>query len=257
MSSDVQHTDVGAYVLGLLEPEDRWRVEAHVAHCPGCRAELPELSKTAAALRAVPPDLAKSMLDLDPVGAAAAEPPPQVFDLVRRRAAADHRRRRRRDVLFAAAVGVVVLAGGVAVGAQVLDDDHSSDSSAESAAEDDELDDGGLDAALPGASAPVVLEGTDPETGAVGTITMEAAGWGTGVGLRLANIRGPLECELVAVTTSGERVVSSWSVPESGYGVVGAPEPLTVEGSVASTPDEITRFDVRTSDGQTLLSVAT
>jgi Putative zinc-finger len=257
MSSDVQHTDIGAYVLGLLEPEDRWRVETHVAHCPRCRAELPELSWTAATLRAVPPDLAVSMLDPDPVGATAAEPPPHVFDLVRRQATTDHRRRRRRDVLLAAAVGVVVLAGGVAVGARVLDDGHPSDSSAESAVEDDGDDDGGLDATVPGASAPVVLEGTDPDTGAVGTITMEAAGWGTSVGLRLANVHGPLECELVAVTTSGERVVSSWSVPESGYGVAGAPEPLTVEGSVASTPDEITRFDVRTSDDQTLLSIPT
>jgi hypothetical protein len=252
-SSDVQHTDVGAYVLGLLEADDRRRFEAHLAHCPRCRAELPELSGIAAAVRATPLDIASASLGLWTGAAAAADEPPtrQVADLVRRRATAD-RRRRRRDVLLAAAAGVVVLAGGVAVGAQVAGGDDPTGPAAESAAGDthDTAGDTGVQAA-PG----LVLSGTDPVTGADGTITMESTSWGTRIGLELANVRGPLECELVAVTTSGERVVSGWSVPESGYGVAGSPDPLTIEGGVAATPDAITRFDVRTSDGQTLLAI--
>jgi anti-sigma factor RsiW len=41
MSSE--HTDVGAYALGLLEPEDRRAFEEHLAGCPACAAELAEL----------------------------------------------------------------------------------------------------------------------------------------------------------------------------------------------------------------------
>ncbi len=250
MSSDVQHTDVGAYALGLLEPDDRRRVEAHLAHCPRCRAELPELSGIAAAVRAVPPDIAAATMGLWTGAAAAAEPSPrQVVDLVRRRATAD-RRRRRRDVLIAAAAGVVVLAGGLAVGAGVIGGDDSAGDTAESAVDD-------ADGTAVQAAPQLVLSGTDPLSGADGTITMESTSWGTRIGLELANVRGPLECELVAVTRSGERTVSGWSVPGRGYGVAGSPDPLTIEGGVAVPPDDITRFDVRTSDGQTLLSIPT
>ncbi len=37
-------TELGAYVLGALEPVDRHRVEGHLADCPSCRGELSELS---------------------------------------------------------------------------------------------------------------------------------------------------------------------------------------------------------------------
>jgi anti-sigma factor RsiW len=39
-----EHTDVGAYALGLLEERDRLAFEDHLAGCPPCRAELAELS---------------------------------------------------------------------------------------------------------------------------------------------------------------------------------------------------------------------
>src|SRR5262245_23345856 len=250
MSSEVRHTDVGAYLLGLLEADDRHRVEAHLAHSPRCRSELSELSGVAAAVRAIPPDIAAASMGLWTGAAAAADEPSRVADLVRRRATAD-RRRRRRGVLLAAAAGVVVLAGGVAVGAQVVGGDDSTGTAAERAGDtSDTVDDTGVQAA-----PRQVLSGTDPVSGTDGTITMESTSWGTRIDLELANVRGPLECELVAVTTSGARTVSGWSVPDSGYGVAGSPDPLTIEGGIAAAPDDITRFDVRTSDGQTLLSI--
>ena len=244
MDPGVPHTDIGAYALGLLEADDRRRVEAHVARCPRCQAELPELAPVAAALRSVSPEIAASMEPATAVD----QPPPQLVDLVRRRAAKD-RRRRRRDILVAATIGIVVLAGGVAVGAAVLDDSASAPV-AQPADDADVIEDEGV------APAPILQRSaTDPTTGVTGTVTLEAATWGTQVGLRLENVEGPLECELVAVTASDEQVVTGWAVPESGYGVGGSPEPLTVEGGVASSPDDITRLDVRTSDGQTLLSI--
>jgi anti-sigma factor RsiW len=39
-----EHTDVGAYALGLLEEQDKRAFERHLAGCPSCRAELAELS---------------------------------------------------------------------------------------------------------------------------------------------------------------------------------------------------------------------
>jgi hypothetical protein len=240
MSPGVQHTDIGAYALGALEPDERRRVEAHVAHCPRCRAELPELSRIAAALGTVPPENAAATPTRAP-----AEPPGRLVALIRERAAAD-RRRRRRDLLVAAAVGVVVLAGGVAVGS-VVAGDPTGDPTTHPAD----------DPAAPAAPDVVERSATDPASGASGTVTMEATSWGTAVGFRLDGVDGPLECELVAVTPTGERVVSGWSVPDAGYGIDGSPTPLTVEGGVADSPDDITRFDVRTSDGRTLLTIPT
>ncbi|MEU6039454.1 zf-HC2 domain-containing protein [Actinomadura sp. NPDC047616] len=41
--SPVEHTDVGAYALGLLEEEDRRAFEAHLHGCGQCRAELRQM----------------------------------------------------------------------------------------------------------------------------------------------------------------------------------------------------------------------
>ena len=63
MGPRIEHTDIGAYALGLLEPDERRRVEALLAQCPRCRAELPELSRVVAAIRTVPPEVAESVLE--------------------------------------------------------------------------------------------------------------------------------------------------------------------------------------------------
>jgi anti-sigma factor RsiW len=35
---------LGAYLLGALDPAEHAQIEAHVAECPDCRAELAELA---------------------------------------------------------------------------------------------------------------------------------------------------------------------------------------------------------------------
>src|SRR5262250_761641 len=102
-----EHTDVGAYALGLLEPPDRQAFEEHLAGCPACAAELAELSGMKGLLS-----------DLGPVAAPDEPTEANVTDLVRRRAESQ-RRHTRRQVLLGAAAGVVLLAGGTAVGVAV------------------------------------------------------------------------------------------------------------------------------------------
>src|SRR5215472_6798998 len=100
-----EHIDVGAYALGLLEPEDQRAFEEHLDGCPACQADLAEFS-----------GMKNLLTGLGPVPSATEEPTEaEVVDLVRRRAT-DQRHRRRWQTALAAAAAVVLLAGGVAVG---------------------------------------------------------------------------------------------------------------------------------------------
>ena len=103
MTCREQAIDLGAYVLGALEPDERRRVEEHVRDCRACATELAEL-------RTIPPLLAKVRLeDLDD----AVAPSPDLFDRVTAAAAADRARTdRRRRFLVAAALLAVVAVGG-------------------------------------------------------------------------------------------------------------------------------------------------
>lgn len=61
------HTEVGAYAVDALDPEERAAFEAHLRGCPDCQRELAEFRETAAELTwsvAVPPppDLRGSVL---------------------------------------------------------------------------------------------------------------------------------------------------------------------------------------------------
>jgi hypothetical protein len=103
-------TDLGAYVLGALDPAERRQVDEHVAGCPACAAELAEFAALPALLGRVRPE------DLQ---APSVTPSPDLFDRVSAAAAADRRRgpgartggRGRRLLLVAAAVLIVVGAG--------------------------------------------------------------------------------------------------------------------------------------------------
>ena len=54
----------------------------------------------------------------------------------------------------------------------------------------------------------------DPETKVSAGVSMAARPWGTQVVLELANVKGPLTCDLVAVGKDGKRqTVTTWAVP--------------------------------------------
>jgi anti-sigma factor RsiW len=98
-------TDLGAYVLGALEPGERRRVEEHLERCPSCAAEVAEFAALPALLDRV--DLA----DLTPTSVT---PSPELFARMSAAAAPPARLRVRTAALVAAAV-LAVLGVGVKV----------------------------------------------------------------------------------------------------------------------------------------------
>lgn len=213
------HTDVGAYSLGLLEQADREAFEDHLAGCEACAAELAELSSMADLLRGVEP--------VEPAG----EPPAEatVTQLIRRRAATQ-RYRARWQRGAAVAAGLVLLAGGISVGIAATQQ--------------------GPQPALTGQLHSAA------SASAVGTVGLVAKTWGTQLTLDLSKVRGPLSCDLVAVSKSGERqVASAWMVPVPGYGVPGHPAHLVIEGSTAITMKNLARVEIDVVHGGTLLSI--
>ncbi|HEY8480030.1 MAG TPA: zf-HC2 domain-containing protein [Spirillospora sp.] len=241
MSSPVEHTDVGAYALGLLEEEDRRAFEAHLRGCGRCRAELDEIAGTANLLSELggDADLAGAAPERGPAGADA--PPAPVIDMMRRRRGRDRRFRRRAYAIGGAAAAAMLAVGigvGTVLGGTVLGDDEDAPEPP------------------PAAVTGERFQATNPSTGASGTVGLVDKGWGTQVSLELRGIKGPLRCHLEAVSATGERsVVAGWRVPDKGYGVPGQPKPLVMQGGTGLTRQEISRFEVRLDGGGTLLTI--
>ncbi|MDF5757873.1 zf-HC2 domain-containing protein [Spongiactinospora sp. TRM90649] len=254
MTSRIEHTDVGAYALGLLDDDDRRAFAEHLTGCSPCTAELSEMTGLAGMLRGVDPvedpkeppghETAEDRAeDTAPVPPGEVPDSSGVIDLMRRKRAAD-RRARRGTFVIGVAAAVALVAGGMAAGnalggraAEPVAAGHSH-----GPAEEFYL----RGKPIPGAGAP----------GVSGGLVVEAKPWGTHAALQLKGVKGPLECELVAVAKTGERrVVTGWAVPSAGYGVPGHPDPLYVHGGAALPPEGLDRFEVVTTSGKTLLTV--
>ncbi|TDD32807.1 zf-HC2 domain-containing protein [Actinomadura sp. KC06] len=243
MSADMLHIDVGAYALGLLEEPDRRAFEAHLSGCVACQVELGELRGIAETLDGIGPIA-------EPADAPAAPPPPEpavVSDLLRHRIRRERRHRSTR-ALAAAAAGVVLLGGALGTGYTLG------------------ADRGGTAASDPdGGTAALMRDGrrmtaTETGSGVTGTVALQDKAWGSRIGLELSKVRGPLECELVAVDRAGRaHTVAGWAVPAAGYGLPGSAQPrLALQGGTALRPGEISRFEVRTTGrgaARTLLTV--
>lgn len=261
MSGTVEHTDVGAYALGLLEDADRLRFEEHLAACERCRTELDGMggmrglfdgidADAFAPLRAAPFPGRDDAREQGDAGAAAPEPAPTapVTDL---RAVRSSRVRRAAVALASVAAAAALLVTGIGIGGGFTSDDTSSQAHS--------------DHVMPTSpSGELLLTGErHPATGSVqgvgsvtGVVALETKGWGTHVGLELSGVQGPLLCDLVAVGPDGKtEVIGNWQVPAKGYGVPSNPQPLTFHGGTSFAKDTIQRVDVRTMDGQTLVSV--
>ena len=220
------HTDVGAYSMGLLEEQDKRAFEEHLAGCPACAAELAELSPMAALLRGAEPVIAAG----DGPGEG------KVSELIRRRAR-QQRHRKRWQAALGAAAGIVLIGGGIGLGIAAAPQHPSPPAPT---------------LALTGQRH----SATDPGTGVAGTVGLVAKAWGTQVTLDLSKVRGPVECELIAVSRTGQRrVVMGWLVPAPGDGVPGHPAHLVIRGGTSIPKNDLTRVDVDVVNGRTLVSI--
>ncbi|GAA4241714.1 anti-sigma U factor RsuA [Actinomadura meridiana] len=244
MSADMLHIDVGAYVLGLLEPPDRRAFEDHLPGCAACNAELAELRGIAETLDGIGPIA-------EPADAAAVPAPPEpavLSDLLRQRARRE-RRHRTALALAAAAAGVVLVGGALGTGV-TLGSGRDPAPSPPDAATSALLRDG------------TRMSASDAGTGVSGTVATQGKAWGSRIGLELSRVGGPQECELVAVDRDGRaHTVAGWAVPAVGYGLPGSVQPkLVLQGGTALRPREISRFEIRTTGGlagrnRTLLTI--
>jgi anti-sigma factor RsiW len=247
MGEDAFHpwlAELGAYVVGALEPDEAQELRRHLADCPVCQAEYQDLSSAATLLAEVPAEAFEPAAGFgaDPAGwerlraRAGLAPPPIVpqrgwkpeAPTPRPDARARSRSRLRwpsRPGASAALSGALVAlaAAGVFVGVQTA---------------------GGSPADTDTVSA------ANSATGVSGTVEYRPADWGSWVQVTLKGVPRGDNCVMYAVDFDGNRsVAGSWWVPYSGE------QSATIPGGVAMEASNIRQFVVETTNGQVLLTV--
>ncbi|MFB7295028.1 anti-sigma factor family protein [Streptomyces rubiginosohelvolus] len=254
-SEGSEHDAAAAYVLGILDDAQASDFEAHLAGCARCAAHLdefagmePMLAMLAEAPSAVP--------GARPVPHVPEKPAPRLLGGLMDEVARRRHRRSRRSRYWVAAAAALIVGGPVAAFAVTAGDDRGGGSVAvgephpTSPAEDAFFE-----------HMTEKVSATDPTTRVGASVGMEEKAWGTHTVLELKNVKGPQKCTLVAVSKTGEEeIVTSWSVPQWGYGIEGATNPaakapLYVHGGAAMDREDIARFEVRTFDGERLVEI--
>jgi hypothetical protein len=264
---------MGSYALGALDPAEADIARLHLVECAACRAEYREMAAVPAVLAriteaemsapaAMPTDdmLARLLGEAairDPsafapshaAGGAAASrlgfsPVPDETDPTaatlstqaprrsRRRAAVRHSQGFLATLWAGSAfrrVGLAAAGGALAAVAVI-----------------------GVYAVTSGSHQPSVysnsIEAENPAMKITGSLQYHATEWGSSVQVTMHNVPPGDDCMLLAVDSKGNRVVAStWWAPSSGS--------ATIDGGVAMEADEITKFDVVTATGQTLLEL--
>ncbi|GHH87508.1 hypothetical protein GCM10018793_63560 [Streptomyces sulfonofaciens] len=230
---------LGAYALGILDPEERREIEEHTAMCDSCRRELEELREMETSLGEVPPE-------------AFLEGPVEDGDLLLQRTLRQARaeeaasRRRRSFALGAAAAAsaVVVFLGGYLVAGTGPSDAQAGGPPPATASP------------LP-SPAPTgirMASATDSATRAGMTVRLTpAAGW-VRVNAAVTGIPAGERCRLVVVSDDGERqTAGSWVVAP---GAKGKGKGADLDGSAAVAPDHVKSVLVENTDGKRYVTVS-
>ncbi|MEW2179968.1 zf-HC2 domain-containing protein [Streptomyces sp. NPDC005406] len=251
-TDEAGHDAAGAYVLGILDDAETAAFEAHLARCARCAAHLDEFSGLEPML-AMLAESPAAVPGARPVPHVPTPPAPRMLDTLVDEVAARRARRTRRGRYLVAAAAALIIGGPVAA---VMATGSGTSS---------------VEAADPHPTSPAEdaffhhmkekAQATDPVTAVDATVGMEPKAWGTHTVLELKNVKGPQKCRLVAVSKTGEEeVVTSWAVPKWGYGIADSTHPtarypLYVHGGAAMDRADIDHFEVRTFDGERLVSV--
>jgi hypothetical protein len=231
---------LGAYVLGLVDDDERAAVEAHLETCEQCRSEVAELSGLRGVLAAAPADAV--LADLAALDAAD-EPPgaPGTGDLLLQRTLRELRtetRRSRRLRLVGVAAGIVAVAGLAGFGGLTLGR---------------EADEYGGNPPVAGEQLPGrTFTATDPGTGVEIIARVIPANTWTRLNVAVNGVAPGTVCQIVAVATDGRRdVAGSW--------IIGKPRPGVrrggVDGSTAIAPGDLARVEIIDGTGKRLVGV--
>ncbi|MER5194459.1 zf-HC2 domain-containing protein [Streptomyces sp. NPDC002755] len=217
MRSLERHRDVGAYALGVLDEAEAFRFEDHLMECPQCAAQVTEFGPTARQMMLYRRATPRAVHPF-------AGPGPQLLDRLLGEVAARHRAVRRR-VLYAVAASVVVALAGPVIAMLASGGGAEGDSA-------------------------VQVTATDEKSGVWAQVTTENEAWGSHVELEVKDGAGPRSCRLIAIGLDGsEQTVTSWNVPKHDA------RPNTMQGAAAWHPDEIVRYELRTSAGEHLVTL--
>ena len=227
---------LGAYVLGLVDDDERAAIEAHLDTCAACRAEVVELSGLSDVLAAAPP--ADVLADLAALEAADAPAVAGTDDLLLQRTLREMRqetRRSRRVRLVSAAAAVVAVAGLAGAGGLVIGSSEYGEK-------------------LPFVQSDNgrTIAATDTATGVELTAKIIPANAWTKLNVAVKGVAPGTMCQIVAVATDGRRdVAGSW--------IVGRPKPGAkpggVDGSTAIAPDELAGIEIVDGTGKRLVRV--
>jgi Putative zinc-finger len=238
---------LGAYALGALGPDETRAVDAHLAGCADCRAEVAEISELHAMLGEVPPE---AFLDGPPEDGdlllqrtlrqvrserderiALAEPEPSRWH---EPPVTTTRRGRRGLVLVAAALALIAGAGvvGVVIGRQTAETPTAVNSPPP----------------VPGTKT---VKATDAATGTAITATVvPKAGWVT-VHADVRNLPVGAQCQLRVVDNAGHFLVAgSWLVSEKT-----AKEGSVIDGGALIPLPRVKSIEVYTFQGRKMVSV--
>ncbi|MEV5691690.1 anti-sigma factor family protein [Micromonospora globbae] len=252
--SRADHMDVAAYALGVLDEQDTARFEEHLATCWACAAELETMVPVVGLLSGID---GETMTALEQTAT-----DPRLLDRTLMAVRADRRRTRLRQLL-ATAAAVVVLGGLTAIGFHsVLEDVGPTDVVAEPSvtAPVDVPPTPGSPPTGPGIGGPNEVEGdqvtaTDATTGVTATMFLVERDYGTQINFSLGRLPGPRTCRLVVVRAdAGSEVVSTWSVPESGYGTNTRAQELELTAATAAKKDQIKQIQVQSVDARGVAS---
>jgi len=211
-----QTVTLGAYLLGALEPPERYEFEAHIAGCDSCRTELIRLAPLPGMLNQIsvedfdeglhPGELYPTApMPIQTLAAPASKtvlPPPEL--LVPREAPepappreppgsqdtvefTPPARNRYRRMLVAAAVVVAVALGSV-LGWQVLREPASP----------------------PGGDAGITWTATAPESDVRADVRLLDHEWGTELRIKIANVPPGHRCYAVVYDHYGRREIAGW-----------------------------------------------
>jgi hypothetical protein len=221
--TDCQHIRqlLGVYVVGAIDPAERFAVDNHLAGCPDCREELAGLAGLPALLGRVPLEEAEQITRFDSERAGVGEhpdaEPSEAEVLTPLLAKVAHRRRVSRWRSLVSVAAVAVIAAGAAIGAVRLANPPAASS--------------------PAVSSPALHWENVQTTNALTHMAVRYAGvpGGTRLYVKVTGIPAGTTCQFWVLGKDGQRwPAGSWTVTDewkaSSYPTVSAAPVHEVHG---------------------------